>query len=205
MTQSLIHSDMSIAEILDLVPGSVDIMLDMGLHCVGCSANLFESLREGATSHGFTDEQLNILVDRINTFYASSNELSKKVPKASDFICEKIREGGKIYHRIAGLLFTDNAYKILHQHQNDFKGLRIKVESGGCSGYSYKYDYVQEPQEGEETFPLSDNLLIYMDHFSFDKLSESIVDFESGLHGSGLIFHNPNVKKSCHCGSSIGF
>lgn len=117
---------------------------------------------------------------------------------------EKIKEGNKTYYKLAGLMFTESAYQNLHALANK-PGLRIQLQKGGCSGFKYHYDFYDVPQEEEKAYKLSDTLSIYMDDFTKDKTAGSVIDYEVGLHGSGMKIVNPHVKNSCSCGTSYGF
>ena len=59
-----------IAEILAENPEKAqllsEIMLDFGIHCVGCGAAAFETLEQGVLGHGFSEEDLNNLIKEIN-------------------------------------------------------------------------------------------------------------------------------------------
>ena len=64
--QISIHKDMPIAEGLASFPEKArllsEILIDFGIHCVGCGAATFETLEEGVLGHGFSEEELNNLV-----------------------------------------------------------------------------------------------------------------------------------------------
>ena len=125
-------------------------------------------------------------------------------PVKEDFEVKEIQEGNKKYYKLAGLLFSESAYANLHQLATK-PGLRIKLNRGGCSGFKYHYDFYDAPEEGEQTYKLSDQLSIFMDDFTYEKTKGSVVDYEIGLHGSGMKIKNPHVKNSCSCGVSYGF
>lgn len=194
-----------IHKIIELIPGSVELMMEIGLHCFSCSARMDERLNDGMQSHGFTDEDTNELVDKLNELLAQERTKKRNTPTDQDSICQKIEEANKTYYRIAGLLFTEFAYNTLHEMLENFKGLQIRLDAGGCSGYSYTYDFTNQPQTDESTYPMSDKLSIYMNDFTFDKLCGTVVDFKIGIKDAGLKFSNPNTKDSCHCGTSVGF
>jgi len=194
-----------ISRILEEVPESIEPMMEIGLHCFGCSANTEERLNEGMQVHGFSDEQIEQLVDSINKIQEKNKEAKMKKPQESDFLLERKITGNKSYYQIAGLLITESAFDIIHELGQGKSGLHIQVEAGGCSGYSYKYNYLDKAPKDTETYTLSGDIDIYMDNFTFDKLHGSIVDYKKGLQLSGLVFKNPNAKDSCHCGVSVNF
>ncbi len=79
--------------------------------------------------------------------------------------------------------------------------LRLKVQGGGCSGFSYDL-YFDQPQESDRPFEVRGVKLI-VDQMSLMYLAGTEVDYVEGLHGAGFKFQNPNVKSTCGCGSSF--
>lgn len=194
-----------ISKIMDIYPDSVEYMMEIGLSCFSCSANTEERLNEGMKLHGFSDAEIDQLIEKINTGFQTYRETKMKIPTEADFNLEIIQEANTKYYRLAGLMFTETAYDALHELLDEFKGLQIRLDAGGCSGYSYTYDFKNAPEEDEKTFTLSEKLELYMNDFTFNKLHSSIVDFKFGIKDAGLKFINPNIKDACHCGTSVGF
>jgi len=83
----------------------------------------------------------------------------------------------------------------------DTYALRLKVQGGGCSGFSYDL-YFDQPQEMDRAFEIKGVKLI-CDQMSLMYLVGTEVDYVEGLHGAGFKFNNPNVKSTCGCGSSF--
>lgn len=79
--------------------------------------------------------------------------------------------------------------------------LRLKVQGGGCSGFSYDL-YFDQPQEGDRPLEIKGVKLI-CDEMSLMYLLGTEIDYVEGLHGAGFKFNNPNVKSTCGCGSSF--
>ena len=79
--------------------------------------------------------------------------------------------------------------------------LRLKVQGGGCSGFSYDL-YFDQPAEMDRSFEVKGVKLI-CDQMSLMYLVGTEVDYVEGLHGAGFKFINPNVKSTCGCGSSF--
>ena len=79
--------------------------------------------------------------------------------------------------------------------------LRLKVQGGGCSGFSYDL-YFDQPAEMDRSFEVKGVKLI-CDEMSLMYLVGTEVDYVEGLHGAGFKFQNPNVKSTCGCGSSF--
>jgi iron-sulfur cluster assembly accessory protein len=80
-------------------------------------------------------------------------------------------------------------------------GLRVKVVGGGCSGLTYKMDLDQQ-RDGDKVFE-HDGARLVVDRKSFLYLNGTILDYKDELMSSGFTLQNPNVKRTCGCGSSF--
>jgi iron-sulfur cluster assembly protein len=105
----------------------------------------------------------------------------------------------------ATIEISENAAKKIHtlvtqQNKEDY-GLRVKVVGGGCSGLSYKMD-LDLPRDGDRIFE-RDNVKVLVDRKSFIYLRGTELDYADGLMDSGFKLQNPNVKRTCGCGSSF--
>ena len=58
-----ISKDTKIGELLNIFPGCAPILMEIGMHCLGCPASQMETLEEAAMVHGI-DSML--LVEKIN-------------------------------------------------------------------------------------------------------------------------------------------
>ena len=83
----------------------------------------------------------------------------------------------------------------------DTYALRLKVQGGGCSGFSYDL-YFDLPQDIDHPFE-SQGVKLLCDQMSLMYLMGTEIDYVEGLHGAGFKFNNPNVKSTCGCGSSF--
>ena len=80
--------------------------------------------------------------------------------------------------------------------------IRVSVVGGGCSGLSYKMDFDNEDQEGDQVFE-SNGKKVVCDLKSFLYLCGTELDFSDGLNGKGFQFNNPNANRTCGCGESF--
>ncbi|MCB0329939.1 MAG: iron-sulfur cluster assembly accessory protein [Bdellovibrionales bacterium] len=82
--------------------------------------------------------------------------------------------------------------------------LRVSVIGGGCSGYQYNLDFEKEARMGDVTINFGDGVSILIDSVSAGLLKGTVIDYVSGLNGTGFKFNNPNANRTCGCGSSFG-
>ena len=61
-----ITKNMTFAEILEKYPESGDILFESGLHCIGCSVAMYETLEKGCMVHGFSKKQIEELIKKLN-------------------------------------------------------------------------------------------------------------------------------------------
>lgn len=83
------------------------------------------------------------------------------------------------------------------------KALRILLEAGGCSGYQYGFVY-DDKKEGDYLLSY-DAISVVIDANSAEYLRGSTIDYKEDFGSEGFEILNPNVKKSCGCGHSVGF
>ena len=81
-------------------------------------------------------------------------------------------------------------------------GLRLTIESGGCSGNKYQMGLV-ERAEPEDLSLESHGVRIFIHPSSLALISGTTIDFVDGLEGAGFSFDNPQAKSSCACGESF--
>jgi iron-sulfur cluster assembly accessory protein len=80
--------------------------------------------------------------------------------------------------------------------------LRVSVEGGGCSGFSYKFDLVPT-SEPDDIVIERGNARVLVDPVSLEYLAGSEIDFVDDLIGASFKVHNPNATASCGCGTSF--
>jgi iron-sulfur cluster assembly accessory protein len=82
------------------------------------------------------------------------------------------------------------------------EGLRIMVQSGGCSGYKYMMGLVQAAEPGDVTVERG-GVKVFVDEKSVPLLAGVVLDFSVSMDGAGFTFNNPNAQSSCSCGKSF--
>ena len=59
-----INKDMTIGELLEKAPEKAEILLEAGMHCLGCPASQAETIEEACEVHGIDVEEL---IKRLNS------------------------------------------------------------------------------------------------------------------------------------------
>ncbi len=80
--------------------------------------------------------------------------------------------------------------------------LRVSVEGGGCSGFQYKFDLVQD-KLSDDLIIKKGNATVLIDSVSLTYMKGSVIDFKDDLIGASFQINNPNVAAACGCGTSF--
>ena len=102
------------------------------------------------------------------------------------------------------LTITQNAVDMLSQAFGDDRsmGLLVGVLSGGCSGYMYDLQIVEETDIDCQELDIS-GFRILVPKASSHLLNGIQIDYEDRLMGGGFKINNPNASSSCGCGESF--
>ena len=142
-----VEKTMIIGEIVSMFPEAAEVIQGYGVHCVGCHANAYETLEQGILGHGFSEDELQDLVDELNEYIedinANGGDPHKLPPEADAF----------------EIHLTDNAKKqILSVIKKDKKeGVPLKVTIRVVSGiYKYGINFIEEgePEEFNKVFSM---------------------------------------------------
>jgi iron-sulfur cluster assembly protein len=80
----------------------------------------------------------------------------------------------------------------------------ISAESGGCSGYMYDMQIVEDPNDNSFQRMDVGGLTVLVHNKDSEMLSGIRVDYKDTLMGGGFQIDNPNADRSCGCGQSFG-
>ena len=81
-------------------------------------------------------------------------------------------------------------------------GLRVAVEGGGCSGFSYIIE-LTDTRNDDDTVIERDGARVLIDDLSLVYMGGSVIDFVDDLMGQSFQIRNPNAVASCGCGTSF--
>jgi iron-sulfur cluster assembly accessory protein len=80
--------------------------------------------------------------------------------------------------------------------------LRVAVEAGGCSGFSYRFDLIDKAEPDDLRIE-RDGAAAVVDVVSLALLGGAEIDFVDELAGAEFRVRNPNARSSCGCGVSF--
>jgi iron-sulfur cluster insertion protein len=92
---------------------------------------------------------------------------------------------------------------ILSEENNLNINLRVFIQGGGCSGFSYGFTLDGEKNEDDLEIPVG-RWKVIIDAMSLQYLQGAEVDYIDELMGSQFTIKNPNATTTCGCGSSFG-
>jgi len=104
------------------------------------------------------------------------------------------------------ITLTNNALnqirKLVLSRKSKPLGVKLDIETKGCSGLTYKLEYVDKPSEEDEIFDIED-IKIFVNPKASLFLIGTQMDYQEGELESGFKFTNPNEKGRCGCGESF--
>ena len=99
---------------------------------------------------------------------------------------------------------TESAKKhLINVITTNEKKVKLGVKGGGCSGFTYDWQLIDEELSDDEKFPLDDRNNLFVDSMSLLYLAGLTIDYNTDLFGSSLKIENPNIKSACGCGESF--
>lgn len=66
MAKELITGKMTLGEVIEKYPSTVPVMLEYGLHCIGCHVAAYETVEQGAAAHGLGTGEIERLLADLN-------------------------------------------------------------------------------------------------------------------------------------------
>lgn len=76
--------------------------------------------------------------------------------------------------------------------------VRLCVDSGGCSGFQYRFFVDHHAQEDDIRYGL-----LVMDTVSSDILKDATIDYKMDLMQECFVVTSPSFERSCGCGQSF--
>lgn len=104
------------------------------------------------------------------------------------------------------ITFTDAAAEkitdLLAEENNPAMKLRVFVQGGGCSGFSYGFTFDDVVNE-DDTQVTKGSVTVLIDSMSYQYLVGATIDYKETLMSSSFVIDNPGATSTCGCGSSF--
>ena len=97
---------------------------------------------------------------------------------------------------------AERIQSLLAERGKPSAGIRLGTATAGCSGLTYKIDYVDEPDPADEMVE-DKGVRLYIDSQSLMYIIGSEMDFVEDTFTTGFVFNNPNETSRCGCGESF--
>jgi len=81
--------------------------------------------------------------------------------------------------------------------------VKLSVRGGGCAGFSYEYEFADQPDTLDFIIELDDSKSFLVDGHAFMYVAGTELDYVTDLAGSALKLSNPNETSTCGCGKSF--
>lgn len=106
----------------------------------------------------------------------------------------------------APIIFTDRAAeKVSQLIQEDGTlnlKLRVCIESGGCSGLQYGFEFDENAREDDYVYE-KNGVSFLVGSESHTYLAGATIDYVEDIEGERFVIENPQAKSTCGCGTSF--
>ena len=97
---------------------------------------------------------------------------------------------------------VDKLRELIAEEANPAIKLRVFVQGGGCSGFSYGFTLDESQNEDDFDF-VYDDVKVVVDAMSMQYLQDSAIDYKEDAMGASFVINNPQAVSTCGCGSSF--
>lgn len=154
-----ITKDMTIGEVVMRYPASAEVLINEGIHCVGCGAAHFETIEEGLMGHGRTEDEIQKIIEEMNA--SIDQVLFDGILNVTKKAIEKLKE-------------------LLKQENKENYVLRIKSENS-----QFGFDLEEKPNENDKVVEI-DGLTFVIDKNTLENVKGTKIDFMDSINGGGF-------------------
>ena len=105
-----------------------------------------------------------------------------------------------------GISLTESAIRrvgeLLAAEDGDGLMLRVYVNGGGCSGFTYGFTFDDTVNDDDRLFEAG-GITVVSDEASLELIGGSRLDWVESLGGAAFQLTNPNATAQCGCGASF--
>ncbi len=173
--QAGIRRQMPILEIVTLIPEAKSVLAEYGLHCFSCAGSEFETLAEGCAGHGFSEEQIDELVDDLN-------QMLDQMPARPEMLTVTAAAAVAIG-------------KIAKDEQREGEGLAVIADAAG----GFCMEFRPEPDAADRTFaaPEEPAVRVFASPLTLKRIGGATIDFRDGRFKLDL--PEDALGKGCGC------
>ena len=183
--KQVITKGMTIGDVVAKYPAVIEPLQEAGVHCVGCHVSYSESLEDGFKGHGMTDEDVDLVIAKLNKAVEEY-----KGEEGKEFIITKKA--------------AEKLIETLKENNKEGSGLRVEIIPGGCSGFQYGLELDDNTTDLDLVIEEKGvRIIISRENMQF--LKGAKLDFVDSLQGAGFKISNPNASSSCGCGQSFEY
>jgi iron-sulfur cluster assembly accessory protein len=165
-------------ELASKYPIAIGILFSKGMHCAGCHASGFETLRQGAEAHGMAPPEVDALVEEINQAIAADERKTEESCAGSPV---KITQAASL-----------QLAKIIEAEGKAGFGLRILKPEGGPAG-RFEMDFAQAAGKDDIEFDCG-GLRVIVARDLEPQVRGSVIDFHETVQGAGFTIRNPQNR-----------
>ncbi len=176
MSTPLITKHLRVSDILTLCPPAKEALAEYGIHCAGCSMNMQETLAEGGMLHGFSDEEVDALVDDIN-------DMMKSMPARPEELTITAAAARAIK-------------EVAKRERRKEKGLAVIVDENG----GFCMEFKNKPAKDEKVFKNDEvsDIKVFASVLTLRRIGGSTIDFRDGRFKLDLP-QDDAMNASCGC------
>lgn len=97
---------------------------------------------------------------------------------------------------------AQNRMKLFLAKRGKGLGIRLGVQTSGCSGMAYVIEFVDELEESDQVLDIN-GVTVVIGQKAALYLNGIVVDYQKQGLNEGFKFENPNATGECGCGESF--
>lgn len=86
---------------------------------------------------------------------------------------------------------------------SDASSVRLFIQESGCSGYMYRIELVESPEDGDIKLQMATDVTLCVEQSALAILQGTEIDYKKDGLNKLVKFNNPNVTAECGCGESF--